>query len=79
MLNKILQDNYDKLLHVSLTFFAFLWLVRITEWGNAGATVLALQVAKTIWNRLDDDAYKPLGDWLANGIGYLFVWLYLGM
>ena len=71
-----LKEQYDKILHVTVTFtlmlFATIWL----SIPIAVGIVFALQVIKTIRNGVLDKTYKLYGDWLANLGGYALYALY---
>ncbi|KKN62422.1 hypothetical protein LCGC14_0512190 [marine sediment metagenome] len=72
-----LSANYDKLLHILGAFTALLWLSKFTHSAISIIIVLLLCILKTIWNHASDDSYKPMGDWLANAIGFVLWRLYV--
>ena len=75
-----LQRYYDKLLHISITFMLLVWLdmlmsmvvtARSGSIGFAVTVTLLMQIIRTAWNYSADSTYRPLGDWMANCIGYV--------
>lgn len=72
-----LSDNYDKLLHILGAFTALLWLSKIIHPAISIIIVLLLCILRTIWHYASDDSYKPVGDWLANAIGFVLWGLYV--
>lgn len=65
----MLKKYYDKLLHITGSFMALIWLARMVPVLFALLIVVSLCVLKTIWNYKSDSAYKPYRDWIANFIG----------
>ncbi len=72
----LLQSNYDKLLHILGSFAALLWLSKVLSELTVIILVLILCTAKTIWNYAKDKRYSPIGDWLANAIGFTLWYLF---
>jgi len=71
-----LSPHYDKLLHALGTFFAYMWLVKAMDWRCVVISVVLLQVLKAVWNYALNPDYRPWGDFIANGVGWLLGWLY---
>ncbi len=75
-----IKPHYDKILHVVCTFFAIAWMSKLGFHHRVIiATVLILQILKTIENRYSKPQYKPYGDWLANSLGWLISLLYFSL
>ncbi len=72
-----LHANYDKLLHILGSFTALLWLSKFIHPVGSIISVLLLCISKAILNYNSDDSYKPVGDWLANLIGFVLWGLYV--
>jgi len=74
-----LNQHYDKLLHISITFMLLCFLHACLTLYLAVICVVLLQIAKVIWNYSADWFYHPAGDILANVIGFAVFGLYLGV
>ncbi len=72
----LLKANYDKLLHFAGSFTALVWLSKIAPKPAAFVVVLILCLLKTIWNYRCSSRYNPIGDWLANMIGFGLWYIY---
>lgn len=70
----LLVANYDKLLHIGGVFIAILWLQKVLHPILAYTVVFGLCLAKTVRHYRKDRCYNPLGDWIANFIGFA-MWL----
>lgn len=72
----LLQANYDKILHIACSFTTLVWLDKVMSKPVALGIVVSLCILKTVWNYYRDSTYKPLGDWIANLIGFGLWMLY---
>ena len=75
-LGKIIP-HYDKILHVTVTFILVMFLDRIFPLYDSILIVVFLQTFKTWMNYRVSKDYCFVGDWIANGIGYSLVGIYL--
>ena len=78
----LLHANYDKLLHISLTFALLCFLsvgLSALQWGPVIAlgVVFVLQWVRVAQNYRHDAEYSVVGDWTANVLGYLLYGIYL--
>jgi hypothetical protein len=72
----ILIANYDKLLHVLGSFTALVWLDKILSPMVSIIIVISLCCIKTKWNYRKYKLYNPIGDWVANLIGFALFGLF---
>jgi len=72
-----LKRHYDKLLHVTVTFVLMVFFMKWVSAFWAVWFVAILQGGKVDRNRSMSDTYKPWGDLLANGVGYMLVLAYI--
>lgn len=71
-----LRANYDKLLHLCGSFTALVWLCKFLPRWIGFSIVFFLCISKTIWNFSKCGKYNPLGDWLANTLGFILWYMF---
>lgn len=73
-----LSKHYDKLLYALVTFVLIIWLDRLMDVHIVCLVifVFGLQWCKVILNCRTDRSYRMLGDWIANGVGYILALLW---
>jgi len=74
-----LPRHYDKLLHISITFFGIVFFAKWLPIYICLPAMIVAQVFKTWANYRADKSYRPFGDWAANLGGYVLVGVYLGL
>ncbi len=77
----LLHANYDKLLHLLLTFALLCFLsggLSALQWGPVVAVgvVFVLQWVRVAQNYRHDAEYSVAGDWAANVLGYVLYGAY---